>query len=320
MGGFYDSIHVRTDAYESIKDILKDFAKQKGYKFYLSPPINGWISFFPDKYGDEQLADMLAKHLEFDFFRLLVHDDDVFCYWYYQDGNVMDEYNSCPDYFGEEVTEEERERLKGRPEVFPHLVDDVSKIEEIRATLKPSPVVRDIDFPDQLPDEVKENIALVEEVKDFTQDPQAMMRFLSDNPQLFEKEHKEMLAQLLSKGIKSKEGIQEFLEKSEKVHDLAIKITEEFMKSRRVAKESRSATEASDKEDDVAASLEKMVGDSFFVDTEGDIQPPEDLFVSYKMARFAKLLGISNAVTSYEYLAAGETEDIFEWDKFIEIS
>jgi hypothetical protein len=37
------------------------------------------------------------------------------------------------------------------------------------------------------------------------------------------------------------------------------------------------------------------------------------------MMRFAEVLGIANAVTSYEYLAEGETDDMQRADEFVQI-
>jgi hypothetical protein len=38
------------------------------------------------------------------------------------------------------------------------------------------------------------------------------------------------------------------------------------------------------------------------------------------MLEFAEVFGISNVVTSYEYLKSGETDGIKEWEKFVEIA
>lgn len=45
----------------------------------------------------------------------------------------------------------------------------------------------------------------------------------------------------------------------------------------------------------------------------------ERVFESNRMADFAALLGIANAVTAYEYLKAGETDDVSGWDQFEEV-
>ena len=47
----------------------------------------------------------------------------------------MDEYWSCPDYFGE-ITQEERERLTGKPEIFRELLSSPEKLAELSSLLK----------------------------------------------------------------------------------------------------------------------------------------------------------------------------------------
>jgi len=32
---------------------------------------------------------------------VVVHDDDIFCYFFYRGGRLVDRYNSFPDYFAE---------------------------------------------------------------------------------------------------------------------------------------------------------------------------------------------------------------------------
>jgi hypothetical protein len=67
--------------------------------------------------------------------------------------------------------------------------------------------------------------------------------------------------------------------------------------------------------------MEKMIAGKFSVHEGGKVQPPEGLFFARgQMGKFASVLGISNAVTSYEYLSDGETDNISDWEQFVEIS
>src|SRR5213075_2150194 len=43
------------------------------------------------------------------------------------------------------------------------------------------------------------------------------------------------------------------------------------------------------------------------------------VFEVERLEEFGKILGISNLISSYEYLKSGETEDIEQWEQFIEI-
>lgn len=295
MGGFYGSIHIRTEPYELIKKTLHDMAKKDGYKFYLAPAINGWISFFPDNYGQIPIASEIAKHFRFDILQLMVHDDDIFCYWYYRDGKLIDEYNSCPDYFGDEVTIRDIERLAGRPEVFMGLVNDPCKIDSIREILaesfglsgeEMSPEIRKFN-------EISKKIANVA----FDGDPEAAKKLLIEKAGFSEEE--------LADFARRFENFQAL--PLEDQIDMGRTFWEKFyINFDDIFKTTRSYENSRNQEYEYQRSDAKVPGDI--------------LFASVSMDRFAEVLGIPNAVTSYEYLATGETDNIIGWDKFIEIS
>ena len=67
------------------------------------------------------------------------------------------------------------------------------------------------------------------------------------------------------------------------------------------------------------ADMEKKISDQMNMDDKGNMIPPEGLFASDTMFRFADILGIPNVMASYEYLKAGEIESIKKWDRFVEI-
>jgi len=322
MGGFYGSIHIRTDEYDLIKNILQDMAKKERHKFYLGPAIGGWVGVFPDNCGqDDRVSLAIAKRVEEDVLHLVVHDDDIFCYWYYRNGKLVDKYNSIPDYFGEEISEEEIRKLQGQPEVFAHVVDHPGKIDEIREILKPGPCIRDKNFPDQVPEEVKEFAALAKETQKFLKDPEAMQRFLLDHPELFEDEYKNLSNKALERDSQSMDEIREFLEGSGEVKNIAKKLIMAFMNTCKVERKKKRTEVHCDKQDEIAASMGKMIAGKFSVHEGGKIQLPEGLFFAREqMGKFAGALGISNAVTSYEYLAGGETDNISGWEQFVEIS
>ena len=66
-----------------------------------------------------------------------------------------------------------------------------------------------------------------------------------------------------------------------------------------------------------------------FIPTERDRQGLQELLspeyaenviiASETLERFARLLGLTNAVAAYEYLQDGETEDITDWDRFVHV-
>lgn len=319
MGGFYDSIHVRTESYDLIRDILTELAKSKGHKFYLAPVINGWVSLFPSNYWQESLACEISKQIDTDVLQMMVYDDDIFRYLYYQRGDLVDEYNSQPNYFGEKVSAKERKRLKGRPEVFRELVSSDAKIKKIRKILKPTSFLDKIQVPDEIKEIDKKFKSLSKSINSFVNNPNAMLEFLEKNPELFKDETKSLAKEAASRGVKSTEEIQKFLEESGKTQDMAMKLVEEFVKSRTSSEKFDFLRPDSNKLDKSYADMEKQISEQIVVDDKGNIKSPEDLFASHTMFRFAEILGIPNTTTSYEYLKAGDREGVREWDKFVEI-
>ena len=124
MGGFYGSVHVRGVGYDKVKGVLEEAARREGCKFYLGPAIGDWVSFYADSFGQARTGTKRAKALGGDVVQMTVHDDDIFCYWYWRDGKLRDAYDSCPEYFGRRVSAKKRRRLAGKPEVFSDVVDD----------------------------------------------------------------------------------------------------------------------------------------------------------------------------------------------------
>jgi WD40 repeat protein len=134
MGGFYGSVQVRGEDREAVRAALEGLAR-KEHRSLLGPPLDGWIGVYPSGHGqDFRVARALARRLPGELIAMLVHDDDIFAYKYYRDGRLIDEYDSIPDYF-EPVTEEQRRRLRGRPETFAHLARDPAKFAAVRDRL-----------------------------------------------------------------------------------------------------------------------------------------------------------------------------------------
>jgi tetratricopeptide (TPR) repeat protein len=135
MGAFYGSILFKTDNRDSVRILLESIAKESGGSFLLGPVVNGWISAFPNHSGqDQRVSEMIAARLGVDVFHLMLHDDDVFCYWLYRANRLVDHYNSCPDYFGG-ATDEERIKASGKPEQFQDLIGGPKILNQIKQLL-----------------------------------------------------------------------------------------------------------------------------------------------------------------------------------------
>src|SRR5262245_31164062 len=103
MGNFYVNHTVRAPQ-QAVVALLK----KEGRTAYVSPTIKGYTVVY-DRDCDHQntfaindLGLALSKSLSSPVVAFLNHDDDILYYWVFDQGRVLEEYNSCPDYFDEE--------------------------------------------------------------------------------------------------------------------------------------------------------------------------------------------------------------------------
>jgi hypothetical protein len=321
VGGFYGSIHVKADSIQQIKVVLEMAVKKKGYKFYLAPPINGWVSIFPNDSGqDERVSSYIAKHLDYDFLHLMVHDDDIFCYWYYRKGKLIDEYNSRSDYFGGFVSRKKREKSKGNPEVFKNLVGDQNKMNQIVEILNKSNTInKSASINPNIPEKVKKFEEISKEINKLINDPHAITKFISENPHLLNEKTNPFVKEVKKLGLTSPEAIQKLAAKSEHIQYITEKIIFGLLQSQGYLNEKGNWKEGLF-ETPLKPNNDTINEQEDIIEKADPYQPPPGLFASDTMSKFADTLGIPNAVTSYEYLASGETDGILEWDEFTEIS
>src|SRR4051812_17155532 len=125
MGGFYGSVQVRTEDRDRVKRVAESVARAKSVKCLVGPALNGWVGVYSENNGqDELIGEALARELAGDVLHVLVHDDDVFAYWLWRDGALVDSFYDPPGYFGEEQRAEQEE-MAGNPEAFrPFLAPD----------------------------------------------------------------------------------------------------------------------------------------------------------------------------------------------------
>lgn len=81
MGADFGSIHVRTTDFDSVKQELEAITIGARRRFYLAPPIGGWITLFPNEGGqDFRVSEELARRLPALMLHCIVYDDDAFAY------------------------------------------------------------------------------------------------------------------------------------------------------------------------------------------------------------------------------------------------
>ena len=117
MGASFDSIHIRTENSDLVQKALEQVAKGSNCKFLLGPEINGWISVFPSDFLNDVICAKIAGLVPDDIFHLAVHDDDIFIYYFYRDGRLVDQYNSNPNYPDEDSEEEKQRNADDRREL-----------------------------------------------------------------------------------------------------------------------------------------------------------------------------------------------------------
>ncbi len=141
-GEFFESIQVFTDDRAAVLSGLDRVMRSMGFlpvdpaslppyvgpvqeevevearRFFVGPALDGWVALFPSADLPEQLAtaQRLSEETHKYCLVLNLHNGDVFYYWLFHEGKLIDQYESSPDYFGEPRSPEELEAVRGHPE------------------------------------------------------------------------------------------------------------------------------------------------------------------------------------------------------------
>lgn len=120
MGLFCVNMHFRST---DDKTLTAAVGKRGVSRFRVLPAKGGWTSLYEEEASHQddgrirELMDGLSQDLKAAGIAFMVHDSDVACYWLYENGELLDEYNSCPAYFDDDATGEEPPS-GGRPNVL----------------------------------------------------------------------------------------------------------------------------------------------------------------------------------------------------------
>lgn len=99
MGGFYSNYTLRGPSQQAVVSALA------GRKAIVTPEDNGCIVVFEEQTDDQDmefighLATYLSENLHCSVLAVVDHDDDILYYQLYEDGDLIDEYDSTPGYF-----------------------------------------------------------------------------------------------------------------------------------------------------------------------------------------------------------------------------
>ena len=178
IGEFFESIQVRSTDRGLVMEALRRTMHSMGFqpvdpaelppfegpiqeeievearRFFVGPPLNGWVPLYPSSDLPEQLAaaQRISEETHAPTLLLNLHNGDVFYYWLFQEGRLADQYDSSPDYFGEPRSTEELEAVRGHPERLEAILPAGVTADELQAVLTQTFAEDEMQDPD--PDEL----------------------------------------------------------------------------------------------------------------------------------------------------------------------
>ena len=103
---------------------------------YVSPTVDQFNIYY-DKESEDQdpniikkLAESFSNHFHCSVLASVVHDSDIFLYWLYNSGKLIDTYNSIPDYF--ESTDEKSAPEGGDAEKLCSAFGNLKAVENLK--------------------------------------------------------------------------------------------------------------------------------------------------------------------------------------------
>lgn len=141
MGLFLSMSGVIGKTKEDVEKCLKEFAKKNGGdllkenldnenpNFCVLNEKNGNVTvFYPsgfNEFGD--VSKYISEKLNCPVFFFHIHDGDLWLYFLYNKGNLVDQFNPIPDYWDDNLSETEIDEQKGNPQIVTELVPNVKK-------------------------------------------------------------------------------------------------------------------------------------------------------------------------------------------------
>jgi hypothetical protein len=139
MGAFIVNLHVKTARVAALKTELRRITLGDAY---VASPKNGWAAVYDEIASSQseseicRLGEELSRRMKSHVIAFRVHDSDVLCYWLFEHGELIDQFNSNPGYFREGANEALELHLHGRPELLlPHCVSG-TELKAIEAVLR----------------------------------------------------------------------------------------------------------------------------------------------------------------------------------------
>jgi hypothetical protein len=97
----------------------------------MSPPINDWVSIFASVENDLKLSRRISAELDCPVLHTGLVDGEIFCYWFFESGEISDEYASDPTFFDRQQREE-FEGVRGNPEKLTAVIPEDISLDEFK--------------------------------------------------------------------------------------------------------------------------------------------------------------------------------------------
>ena len=114
----------------------KESLKNEHNNFCVIKETNGNTTiFYPSGYLEwDKSSEFISKELNAPVFSFHIHDGDLWMYVFYVNGKIVDQFNPIPDYWDENINQEEIDSWKGNAETVEEYVPKL-KSESIRKYL-----------------------------------------------------------------------------------------------------------------------------------------------------------------------------------------
>lgn len=137
MGAFIVNIQVRNEDHQALANHLGESSVEAAW---VLPAKNGWSTVVEEQASNQddrrirELTGGLSKSSDAPAIAFLVHDSDFVCYWLFDKGKQLDEFNSCPDYFEDGGSGEAS--ASGQPDVLLKYCKPGTTVEDVESVLQ----------------------------------------------------------------------------------------------------------------------------------------------------------------------------------------
>lgn len=125
MVATFANIIVRSGDQAAVASAVRQLPRRLGA--FVAPPVDKWIAVYDeasDQPDEDRLSGytvMLSAKLNTAAIGFMVYESDVLLYTLAENGQLLDQYSSWPDYFDESLPDSEMEALAGDPRCLARL-------------------------------------------------------------------------------------------------------------------------------------------------------------------------------------------------------